>query len=308
LLSCVCNSLHVSNTKVLQALFAYAKAVGTATLQDLEQTFRGEKFNTHLIAKEQEVAVNWTLVNFQGKTDQKYTVSLQWSSEPRRAAFAVGWPSSPEENINRLGEAGFPMDSFVTVCRNCDEVGHTAAKCEQEKREPEVKVEQCVNCDEVGHRARDCKQPVKKCGGGCRNCGEDGHMSKECPEPVNMDNVECKNCNQMGHFSRDCPDREPDVCRNCGEEGHRAKECEKERVVTCRNCDKEGHISKECPEPRNMAKVQCRNCDEFGHTGRDCPKPTDWSRVECSNCHEKGHTYKRCTQPPAEEEAGDGGW
>jgi hypothetical protein len=301
LLSCVCNSLHVSNTKVLQALFAYAKAVGTATLQDLEQTFRGEKFNTHLIAKEQEVAVNWTLVNFQGKTDQKYTVSLQWSSEPRRAAFAVGWPSSPEENINRLGEAGFPMDSFVTVCRNCDEVGHTAAKCEQEKREPEVKVEQCVNCDEVGHRARDCKQPVKKCGGGCRNCGEDGHMSKDCPEPVNMDN-------QMGHFSRDCPDREPDVCRNCGEEGHRAKECEKERVVTCRNCDKEGHISKECPEPRNMAKVQCRNCDEFGHTGRDCPKPTDWSRVECSNCHEKGHTYKRCTQPPAEEEAGDGGW
>lgn len=287
----------------------FAKSVGSTTFEELEQIFRGKEFNTHLIAKEQEIAVNWTLVNLQGKIDQKYTVSIQWSSEPKRAKFAGGWPSDPEENLARLTEAGFPMDSFVIVCSNCDEVGHTRGKCPEEKREPEKIVEQCVNCDEIGHRARDCKQPLKqRGGGGCRNCGQEGHMAKECTEPQNMDNVECKHCSKMGHFARDCPDREPETCRNCGEEGHRAKDCEKERVVTCHNCDQEGHVSKECPEPRNMAKVKCRNCDEFGHTSRECPKPTDWSRVECSNCHEMGHSYKRCTKPAAETEEGDGGW
>lgn len=295
-------------TRVSQALFVYAKSVGDTTFEKIERAFRDEKFNTHLIAKQQDIAVNWTLVNFQGQTDQKYTVSIQWSAQPRRAIFAEGWPASPEENLARLSKAGFPMDSFVIVCANCGEVGHMKSRCEQEKYEPEKVVEQCVNCDEVGHRARDCPQPRKQRGGrGCRNCGQEGHIAKECPEPPNMDNVECKNCNQTGHFARDCPDREPDVCRNCGEEGHRARECEKERVVTCRNCDQEGHISKECPEPRNMAKVQCRNCDEFGHQSRECLKPTDWSRVECSNCHEKGHSYKRCPNPVAEAE-GDGGW
>ncbi|KAM0715080.1 hypothetical protein Q7P37_009545 [Cladosporium fusiforme] len=297
------------SVSIKKALFSYAKSVGNTTFQDIELAFRQQDFNTHLIAKQQDVAVNWTLVNFQGKTDQKYTVAIQWSAKPRRAIFAEGWPASPEENLSRLAEAGFPMDSFVIVCDNCGEVGHVKSKCDQEKREVEKVVETCVNCDEVGHRARDCTQPRKQRGGrGCRNCGQEGHISRECPEPPNMDNVECKGCGQMGHFSRDCPDREPDVCHNCGEEGHRARDCEKERVVTCRNCDQQGHISKECPEPRNMAKVQCRNCDEFGHTSRECPKPTDWSRVECTNCHEKGHSYKKCPNPAAAEAEGDGGW
>lgn len=75
---------------------------------------------THLIAKEQEISDTHTIVNLQGKTDQKYIVSIQFGAKPRRAAFAEGWPKTPEENIARLAEAGFPLDGLQSKCTNCN--------------------------------------------------------------------------------------------------------------------------------------------------------------------------------------------
>ncbi|KAK5120696.1 hypothetical protein LTR85_006054 [Meristemomyces frigidus] len=266
---------------IKKAILTYAKAFAEVTFEELEQTFRDAEMNTYLIAKQQEVSDTHTIINLQGKIDQEYVVSIQFSAKPRRAKFAEGWPESPEENLTRLGKAGLPMDRMVPKCSNCDQLGHTARACTEEKVEREKQAIECANCNNQGHRARDCPEPRKSGKRGCKNCGVEGHIAKECPEPRNPDTVECRNCGTMGHFSSDCPDREPDICRNCHQEGHRAKDCPNERVM------------------------KCRNCDELGHASRECPKPTDWSRVECSNCKEKGHSYKRCKNPPAEVE-GDG--
>ena len=89
--------------------------------------------NTRLIAKEQNVSDTHTIVNLQGKIDQKYAVSIQFSDKPRRAAFAEGWPKSKEENTTRLAEAGFIADRMVPKCSNCDRTyplpGWTSACC-----------------------------------------------------------------------------------------------------------------------------------------------------------------------------------
>jgi hypothetical protein len=98
----------------------YAKAFPQLTFEELEDVFRDSKMNTYLIAKEQAVSDTHTIVNLQGKIDMKYSVSIQFSDKPRRAAFAEGWPKSKEENAARLTEAGFIMDRMVPKCSNCD--------------------------------------------------------------------------------------------------------------------------------------------------------------------------------------------
>jgi hypothetical protein len=107
---------------IRRAVFAYAKAYPELTLVELEATFRGADFNTYLIAKEQEVSDTHTIVNFQGQPGQKYVLSFQFSPRPRRVKFAEGWPETPEDNIERLAEAGVVMDGFVQKCRNCEQV------------------------------------------------------------------------------------------------------------------------------------------------------------------------------------------
>lgn len=76
--------------------------------------------HTFLIAKDQCISDTHTIVNLQGKPGMKYAVSIQFTNKPRRAKFAEGWPGTPEENITRLSDAGFIMDSLQPKCRNCD--------------------------------------------------------------------------------------------------------------------------------------------------------------------------------------------
>lgn len=99
-----------------QAVLKYAKAFPEVTFEELEQVFRDASMNTYLIAKQQEVSDTHTIINLQGKKDQTYVVSFQFSPKPKRAAFAEGWPSTPEENLTRLAEAGLPMDRMVPKC------------------------------------------------------------------------------------------------------------------------------------------------------------------------------------------------
>ena len=103
----------------MQSILKYAKGFPDLSLTDLEKAFRGGAMNTHLIAKVQEISDTHTIVNLQGKDSQKFVVSIQWSDKPKRAAFAEGWPTSAEDNMARLEEAGFVMDGMVLKCSNC---------------------------------------------------------------------------------------------------------------------------------------------------------------------------------------------
>ncbi|KJY00586.1 hypothetical protein TI39_contig322g00007 [Zymoseptoria brevis] len=274
---------------IRRAVFAYAKAFPELTLVDLEATFREADFNTFLIAKEQEVSDTHTIVNFQGKPDQKYVLSFQFSARPRRVKFSEGWPTTPEENIERLAEAGVVMDGFVQKCRNCEQIGHLASACEEEKREV-VSTMTCANCNDEGHRARDCQAERKSAKTGCRNCGSDEHIAKECTEPRSAVDVECKICETLGHNKSDCPN---------------------ERKMKCRNCDEVGHMSRECPLPTDWSKVKCVNCDAFGHSYKRCKQPV---KVDEADAEEGGAGGSGGGEAgwedaaPASGGGGGGGW
>ncbi|MCJ1365647.1 hypothetical protein MMC16_004772 [Acarospora aff. strigata] len=244
-----------------EALKIYSKAVPLTTYAQLERAFRDNHFRIYLIALEKEIPDTLTIVDIQGKLDCKYTIGYYKSPHPRRQNAAQGWPASPEENLERLNDAGVPMDRGIPKCSNCSELGHVAKFCKEEKQA----------IDRVEERVDRFA---------CRNCKQSGHNAAECPEPRSADGVECKRCNEMGHFAKDCPTGG----------GSRA----------CRNCGEEGHISKDCDKPKNPANTTCRNCEQVGHFSRDCPEPKDWSKVKCSQCGEMGHTIKRCTSAPTE--------
>lgn len=103
--------------------------------------------NTFIIAKEQVIADTHTIINFQGKPGQKYVVSYQFSAKPKRAKFAEGWPTTPDDNRIRLSEAGIVMDGLVQKCTNCQELGHISKNCSQERQESAAKV--AITCANV---------------------------------------------------------------------------------------------------------------------------------------------------------------
>ena len=62
----------------------------------------------------------YTLVNLQGVIDQKYTLGYFFSPKCMRKNLQDQWPSSVEENFERLKSTGVPMDRGVTRCNNCE--------------------------------------------------------------------------------------------------------------------------------------------------------------------------------------------
>ncbi|PGH20720.1 hypothetical protein AJ80_03480 [Polytolypa hystricis UAMH7299] len=268
-----------------EAIKVYSKAAPIATFVDIEKKLREENLGVYLIALEKEIGDCLSLIDLQGKLNCTYVVGFYFNEKPQRANLKDRWPSSAEENLERLADAGFPLDRQVPKCPNCGQMGHTARGCKEERPEVDRVEVKCVNCNQPGHRVRDCTEQ-RKDKSGCRNCGQPGHRASECTEPRSAEGVECKRCNEVGHFAKDCPTAPaPRTCRNCGEEGH---------------------ISKECEKPRDLSTVTCRNCEEVGHFSRDCTKKKDWSKVQCSNCKEMGHTYKRCPKPA--DESNNGGF
>ncbi|KAJ2993298.1 hypothetical protein NUW58_g1883 [Xylaria curta] len=283
---------------VKMAIQQYVKACPDTTYVELETGFRLQKIGVHLIALEsQSMLSTLTNMDLQGNLDKKYRVNYRFDPNPTRPRERELWPSTSDENLERLKDAGEPVSRGLSKCSNCNELGHISKNCPQEKVEKERVVIMCFNCNEPGHRVRDCPQErVDKFA--CKNCGKGGHRAADCPEPrVAGPDVECRKCGESGHFSRDCPQGGGGGsrgCFNCGEEGHSARDCPEPKKITCRNCNQEGHTSRDCTEPKDMSKVQCRNCDEYGHDSRGCPKPRDYSRVQCQNCGEMGHTKVRC--------------
>ncbi|KAF2743756.1 hypothetical protein M011DRAFT_210519 [Sporormia fimetaria CBS 119925] len=106
------------------ALKAYARALDDKfDLRAVEEALRDSKDPVapiYLIAREQEVARNLTIVDLVGNANRKYVLSFAFSAKPRRKTMSAGWPESPKENLERLASAGFVQDSGIPVCSNCD--------------------------------------------------------------------------------------------------------------------------------------------------------------------------------------------
>jgi hypothetical protein len=278
-------------------LRSYARACDDQfDLAAVESALRQDNIPVFLVAMQQEVPRNMTIVDLVGNPDREFVLSIQYSPKPRRAKMAQGWPENADTNLARLASAGFVCDRGVPICGNCNELGHVRKHCTQDQvgynsNNPTVV---CVYCQETGHRARDCKQPRIN-PYACKNCKQEGHIAKDCPEPRSAEGVECHKCNETGHFSRDVSNPphiyfRPWLTMQC-------PNVEARPPRTCRNCGSEEHIAKECDQPPNPANVTCRNCEKQGHFSKECPEPKDWSKVKCSNCGEMGHTIKVCGAP-----------
>ncbi len=136
----------------------YFKSCPDVTYVQLEQAFRKQNIGVYLIALEKELEAAYTNVDLQGNLDKKYSVTWRFSPNPARPKEKDAFPATPEENMERLEDAGEPMDRGLPKCTNCDALGHTKIKCPEELQEKgDRTVVKCFNCDEVGHRVRDCR-------------------------------------------------------------------------------------------------------------------------------------------------------
>ncbi|KAK8245432.1 hypothetical protein HDK77DRAFT_253210 [Phyllosticta capitalensis] len=107
------------------ALKAYGKALlangQPFELAVLDQAMRDDNMNVHIVAidKKEKAGDVFTIVDFNGKTGCTYGLSFNFSYKPKRKMAMSGWPKTPEENRERLADAGFVLDRFVTKCLNC---------------------------------------------------------------------------------------------------------------------------------------------------------------------------------------------
>jgi hypothetical protein len=107
------------------ALRAYARALDDQfDLPAVEEALRSDDLGVYLIAKQQDIAPNMTIIDLIGNPDREFVLSIQLSPKPRRARMAQGWPENQEQNMERLASAGFVEDRGVPLCNNCGELGH----------------------------------------------------------------------------------------------------------------------------------------------------------------------------------------
>lgn len=99
-----------------------AKAVPDVTYVELEKEFRARGYNVYLIAMNKEIQSTQTIVNLQGKIGCKFAVFYFLSDKPQRPNMKERWPKSAEENIDRLEDAGIPMDSGIVKCNNVSRI------------------------------------------------------------------------------------------------------------------------------------------------------------------------------------------
>ncbi|KAI9892772.1 MAG: hypothetical protein M1814_001192 [Vezdaea aestivalis] len=277
-----------SNDKDIDAFkegtYEYMKATPDMNYSLLEQSFRDHNLGFYLIAKERELFPTQMILGFRGQLDLKYHLQFHNGPRPRRLNQLEGWPETPEDNLERLKEAGEIADRGVPLCVNCGELGHIRKNCTEELTERERVQVNCFNCKEVGHRMRDCPVPrVDR--NACRNCKElslpeiESQVIRPRTAPILATRIMLSARTVVQWVILRVTALLVIISAEIAseEEGHRSSECENPRVMLCRNCDKIGHSAKECTEPK------------------------DWSRVKCNNCGKMGHTVRRCKEPIAEE-------
>ncbi len=179
------------------AVQQYVKACPGTSYLDLEKAFRQQDIGLYLIATKKSLLPTMTNMDFQGNLDKTYTVNYRFDMRPARPREAVSWPKTPEDNLERLKDAGEVVSRGMPQCSNCNEIGHIAKNCPQDKRETERVTIKCFNCDEEGHRVRDCTSTILPIN--CRTSTNSGIG----PKP-RQDRFACKNCGKSGHKAADC--------------------------------------------------------------------------------------------------------
>lgn len=64
--------------------------------------------------------VTHTFVNLQGELDKTYQVGFYLSDKPKREIQKAGWPKDAEDNLERLKDAGLPMERGIPKCPRCN--------------------------------------------------------------------------------------------------------------------------------------------------------------------------------------------
>ena len=59
-------------------------------------------------------------MDLEGNLDRKYHVGFFFSPKPPRGKMKDAWPKSVEENIERLGNSGLPVQRGIPKCSNCN--------------------------------------------------------------------------------------------------------------------------------------------------------------------------------------------
>ncbi|KAK8190551.1 uncharacterized protein BKA78DRAFT_317611, partial [Phyllosticta capitalensis] len=195
------------------ALKAYGKALlangQPFELAVLDQAMRDDNMNVHIVAidKKEKAGDVFTIVDFNGKTGCTYGLSFNFSYKPKRKMAMSGWPKTPEENRERLADAGFVLDRFVTKCLNCGgksplSSAHSGLLLTRFQRlatprRPAPKRPRsppAVPRSSASFATSSVTERVDP--HACRNCKQRGHNSRDCPEPPSAENVECRKCQQ----------------------------------------------------------------------------------------------------------------
>lgn len=187
--------------------------------------------------QEREIGDCHTVVNLQGKLNCKYVVGLYFSDKPQRINLKERWPATPGENLERLAEAGFPLDRQIPKCSNCGSKPRLSSS--------DLTVISLLTF---------CPQEM-------------GHIMKSCKEELSVVErveVKCVNCKQPGHRARDCKEARVDrfACRNCGYVAFALRPTLLPHIIANSRDRKGGHRSNECTEPRSAEGVECKRCNE----------------------------------------------
>ena len=76
-------------------------------------------FTADISVQASEVPLSMTCVNLQGKPGCKYVINYSTTFKPRRIKHKEVWPTSPEENLERLKDTGEPLEQTIPVCHRC---------------------------------------------------------------------------------------------------------------------------------------------------------------------------------------------
>jgi hypothetical protein len=69
--------------------------------------------------QEKDVDDVMSLIDLQGTLDREHLVGFYFSAKASRGKLRERWPADPEENIERLSNAGLPYDRKLPKCLNC---------------------------------------------------------------------------------------------------------------------------------------------------------------------------------------------
>lgn len=59
-------------------------------------------------------------MDLDGNTGRQHYIGFFFSEKAPRGSLLASWPENPEENIERLKNAGLPVDTKIPKCSNCE--------------------------------------------------------------------------------------------------------------------------------------------------------------------------------------------